>query len=153
MTRKKKEEIRAEEKQHFDEELQRLLALDERERKVLAARKHIEEEILQLKCPRPGCQRAFYDFEGCFAISCGACPCKFCGWCLKDCGDRDAHPHVRQCGKVPRGVDPLFPHMPDVRGAFEKTNKQRCSERIKDYLKNLSIDIREDVRKMVQVHL
>ena len=153
MTQKKKQEIRAEEKEHFDQELQRLLALDERERRVLGARKYIEEEILQLKCPRPGCRRAFYDFEGCFALSCSACPCKFCAWCLKDCGDQDAHPHVRHCEKVPRGVDSLFPHMPDVRGAFEKTNKQRCSKYIKDYLETLSNDIREDVRKMAQVHL
>ena len=68
VTWKEKEEIRAHEKQHFDQELQQLLALDERECRVLAARQHIEEETLQLKCPLPGCQRAFYDFEGCFAI-------------------------------------------------------------------------------------
>ena len=151
MTRKEKDEIRAEEKQHFDQELRRLLALDARERRVLAARKHVEEEILQLKCPRPGCRRAFYDFEGCFALSCSACQCKFCAWCLKDCGDKDAHPHVLQCGEVPRGVNPLFPQMPDVGGAFEKTNKQRCSKRIEDFLKSLPNDICEDVRKMANI--
>ena len=34
--------------------------------KVLKARQHIEEEILQTKCPR--CRKVFYDFEGCFAV-------------------------------------------------------------------------------------
>ena len=92
------------------------------------ARKHIEEEILQMKCPRAGCRRAFFDFEGCFALSCSACPCKFCGWCLQDCGNGDAHPHVRGCGKVPQGVDALFPQMPDVGGAFEKTHNRSESD-------------------------
>ena len=35
---------------------------------MMMARKHIEEEILQMKCPR--CRTAFYDFEGSFAIRC-----------------------------------------------------------------------------------
>ena len=94
---------------------------------VLIARKHIEEEILQMKCPRQSCRQAFYDFDGCFALSCSLCPCKFCGWCLQDCGDQDAHPHVLICGKVPGGEDPLFPQMPNVRGAFEWAHKQRCA--------------------------
>jgi uncharacterized protein (DUF488 family) len=40
--------------------------------------------------------------------------------------------------------------MPDVRGAFEKTHKKRCSDLVTAYLQNLSSDIREDVRKRVQ---
>ena len=69
----------------------RKVPMDEHGRKVLIARKHIEEEILQIKCPQAGCRRAFFDFEGCFAISCSACPCKFCGWCLQDCEIGRAH--------------------------------------------------------------
>ena len=133
----------------LQEELQRLKQLEARESLVLKSRKHIQEEILQLKCPRRNCRRAFYDFEGCFAISCSACPCKFCGWCLEDCGDRDAHPHVRQCSKVPRGVDALFPQMPDVRGAFERTCRERAQKLVDAYLHTLDADIREDVRRMV----
>ena len=87
-----KDNMKAELEEHHKEllriELERLSAMDERKRKVLIARKHIEEEILQMKCPR--CRQAFYDFEGCFAISCSACPCKFCGWCFNDCGNGDA---------------------------------------------------------------
>jgi hypothetical protein len=42
--------------------------MDEQQRIVLAARKHVETEILQTKCP--ACRAAFYDFDGCFAIKC-----------------------------------------------------------------------------------
>jgi hypothetical protein len=126
-----------------EEEVARLKTLDERERRVLLDRKHIEEELMQLKCPRQSCRQAFYDFEGAFAVSCSACACKFCG-------DNDTHPHVRQCGKVPRRVDALFPLMPTVREAFEKMHKERSRERIKSYIDNeLDPDIREQVRQHV----
>ena len=142
--------LEEESRRQVEEEVARLKALDERERRVLLARKHIEEEILQPKCPRQRCRRGFFDFEGCFAISCSSCPCKFCGWCLQDCGDHDAHAHCRQCAKVPKGVDAWFPLMPTVRAAFEKTHKERCRERIKSYIdKELDPDIREQVRQQV----
>ena len=142
--------LEEESRRKVEEEVARLKALDERERRVLLARKHIEEDILQPKCPRQSCRRGFFDFEGCFAISCSSCTCKFCGWCLQDCGDNDAHPHVRQCAKVSRGVDALFPRRPTVREAFEKTHKERCRERIKSYIDNeLEPDIREQVRQQV----
>jgi hypothetical protein len=142
--------LEVESRKQVEEEVARLKILDERERGVLLARKHIEEEIMQLKCPRQSCRRAFFDFDGCFAISCSSCTCKFCGWCLQDCGDGDAHPHVLQCAQVPRGVDALFPHMPTVRAAFEKTHKERCRERIKSYIdEEVKEDIREQVRQQV----
>jgi hypothetical protein len=120
------------------------------ELKVLLARKHIEEEILQPKCPRQSCRRGFFDFEGCFAISCSSCKCKFCGWRLRDRGDSDAHTHVRQYTKVPMGVDALFPHMSTVRAAFEKKHKERCLERINSYIdKEVDPDIHERVRQRV----
>lgn len=54
--------------------------------------------------------QVFVDFEGCLALQCSRCPCKFCGWCLRDCGDRDAHPHVKKCTLKPhsRINDPYF---------------------------------------------
>ena len=79
MNERKANELEDQYQQRLNEELRRLVALDEQSRKVLVARKHIEEEILQMRCPRPGCRRAFYDFDGCFALSCGACQCKFYG--------------------------------------------------------------------------
>jgi hypothetical protein len=153
MRQRLKMELEVQIREELEEEQRRLAAMDEHGRKVLTARKHIEEEILQMKCPRAGCRRAFLDFEGCFAISCSACPCKFCGWCLQDCGDGDAHPHVRGCGKVSQGADALFPQMPDVGGAFEKTHKKRCRERVDLYVQTLGIDIREDVKRTVQILL
>ena len=63
-----KAELEEKNKELLRNELEKFAAIrDERKRKVLMARKHIEEEILQMKCPR--CRRAFYDFEGCFDIS------------------------------------------------------------------------------------
>ena len=146
-----KSQLEEESRKQVEEEVARLKALDERERRVLLARKHIEEEIMQLKCPRQGCRRAFFDFEGCFALSCSACTCKFCGWCLQDCGDHDAQPHVLQCAHVPRGVDAFFPQMPTVPLAFEKIHKERCRERTMSYINNeVETDIREQVRQQVQ---
>jgi hypothetical protein len=52
------------------QELERLQEMDEHQRKVLAARKHVETDILQAKCP--SCRTAFYDFVGCFALKCGS---------------------------------------------------------------------------------
>jgi len=150
MEQRLKMQLEVQIREEFEEEQRRLAAMDEHGRKVLIARKHIEEEILQMKCPRAGCRRAFFDFEGCFALSCSACPCKFCGWCLQDCGNGDAHPHVRGCGKVPQGVDALFPQMPDVGGAFEKTHNQRCRERVDLYVQTLELDIRGDVETIAQ---
>ena len=86
-------QLEEQKKREVEKELTRLRLLSEHESQVLIRRKHIEEEILQMKCPR--CRRAFYDFEGCFAISYSTCACKFCGWCHQDCGDNDAHPHVK----------------------------------------------------------
>jgi hypothetical protein len=51
------------------QELDLLRKMDE-QRKVLAARKHIEDEIMQTKCP--ACNTAFYNFDGCFAVSCAS---------------------------------------------------------------------------------
>ena len=62
---------------------------------------------LNLRCPR--CRVPFGGFDGCCALSCSTCPCRFCAWCLHDCGDKDAHPHVRACPYKPEGVDAYFP--------------------------------------------
>jgi hypothetical protein len=47
-------------------------------------------------------------------------------------------------------VDALFPLMPTVPAAFEKTHKERCRERIKSYIdEEVKEDIREQVRQQV----
>ena len=109
-------------------------------RAALKARQHIEEEILQLKCPRASCRAAFYDFEGCFAISCGSCKCHFCGWCLADCGDssRLAHLHVRSCRSKPPGADMFFGSLHDFRAAHTR----RCRDAVAAYLAVLGDELR-----------
>ena len=62
MDAKTKEAIKA--------ELARLAKLSELERKVETARKHVEDDLLTLKCPHAGCQQAFVDFSNCFALTC-----------------------------------------------------------------------------------
>ena len=64
----KVEELEGEYRTRVEAELGRLLAIEEGQRQQEAARKHIEEEILQLKCPR--CKQAFFDFDGCCALTC-----------------------------------------------------------------------------------
>ena len=57
---------------------------------------------------------------------------------------------MRSCGKVARGVDALFPQMPDVRGAFNQTHQRRCRERMHAYLQSLPDGIREEVREVAR---
>eukprot|EP00808_Paulinella_micropora_P003138 g7125.t1 len=82
--------------QQLKEEMERYERLSAEQRQVQQARVWIQEELLTLKCPRPNCRRAFVDFDGCFALTCGACGWGFCAWCLEDCGE-DAHTHVARC--------------------------------------------------------
>ena len=46
-------------------------------------RKKIIEDILTLKCQRPGCGAAIFDFDGCFAVTCALCKGGFCAWYAK----------------------------------------------------------------------
>lgn len=75
-------------------EMERQAALDEEQRAIFAARRHIIEKILTSACPR--CSQAFLDFDGCCALTCNRCACGFCAYCLADCG-HDAHAHVARC--------------------------------------------------------
>ena len=89
------------EKQRFEEGL---LKKSARELELIQIRKHVENEIMTLRCPK--CKLAFMEFNGCAALTCkaeddkgtkqGGCGCAFCGFCFKDCG-ADAHPHVANC--------------------------------------------------------
>jgi len=101
-----REEAEREGEERLRAELARLQALDEAQRAVHVARRHIEEEILTSRCPR--CKAAFVDFDGCCALKCHRCSCAFCAWCGADCGD-DAHTHAASCGAKPAGADGLFP--------------------------------------------
>lgn len=107
------ERLEKDNKAFLAKEVERLRRMDEHGRAVLAARKHVEEELLQARCPR--CSQAFLDFEGCCALTCSRCACAFCAWCLADCGP-DAHPHVAACPRKPRGAGLLSTALCDARG-------------------------------------
>ena len=101
-------------------------------------RNKIVEDILTLKCPQ--CKKAFFDFEGCFALMCSNCKCGFCGWCLEDCG-KDAHAHVRTCPSKPPGADMFFGSRKD----FEKAQTKRQSKELHKFLSTLTDEDREKV--------
>lgn len=70
----------------------------------------IVNEILTDKCPRLDCRRAFFDFDGCFALTCAACGCNFCAYCMQECHG-DSHDHVLNCGQNTSKRRGLFAHM------------------------------------------
>jgi serine/threonine protein kinase len=88
---------RAQMEQEFDQKRKdleaALLQKSQEALEVLAKRRHIENEIMALRCPK--CKLVFSDYSGCAALTC-RCKCAFCALCLEDCG-ADAHRHVRHC--------------------------------------------------------
>ena len=116
------------------------------QRKVRAARRHVEEEILTSKCPR--CSRAFIDFEGCCALSCSNCPCNFCAYCGEDCGGSEAaHRHVVGCPAKPDGADPLYPGSPEV---FERAQAKHRAAALEAFLLGLEGPVREALLREMQ---
>lgn len=79
----------------FEKRIDRAVAEATVTKSIAAHRNHIVEKLLTLRCPR--CMQAFVDFDACFALTCARCKCAFCGWCLVDCGDVNAHRHVANC--------------------------------------------------------
>ena len=140
----------AELQQAIQAELARLAQLDERQRRIEQIKTSIVEDVLTMKCPREGCRQAYDAFNGCTALYCSRCPCKFCGWCLQDCGDSDAHAHVRSCRAKPPGVDTFFPN---PWSSFENHWKQRKAEGVRRELQTLSADEQRDIRHALRVQL
>jgi hypothetical protein len=101
----------------------------------------IIDEILTLCCPR--CHQAFLDFEGCFALSCSVCPCRFCGWCLKDCGG-DAHPHVALCPQK-QNSDTYF----GSKEEFERAQNNNRRIRLLEFLKGYPAEERENIENTI----
>ncbi|KAJ1471677.1 hypothetical protein T484DRAFT_3500749 [Baffinella frigidus] len=126
-----REEVEEEAEGRLQAELLRLQELDEAQRKVFAARRHVEEEILTSKCPR--CRAAFLDFEGCCALKCARCPCNFCAWCGVDCG-ADAHRHVATCAAKPAGADVYYP---GTHQEFARAQARHRAPQLERYLRGL----------------
>eukprot|EP00978_Attheya_sp_CCMP212_P049088 scaffold614348_cov63-Attheya_sp.AAC.4 len=106
----------------------------------------IIDDILTLRCPR--CRQAFLDFEGCFAISCSGCSCKFCGWCLEDCGN-DAHPHVKRCPHKPHDADSYF----GTREQFNQAQNKRRHTRVLAFLATLGPNEKSNVLESIRQDL
>ena len=107
-----------------------------------------QSELLDLpycmhRTPNPFCQ-AYDDFAGCAALACSRCPCRFCAWCLADCGDDvdGAHAHVRNCPEKPLGVDPYFPR---PRAAFDSHWTRRKLTRVEQMMQRVSLAVRHAV--------
>jgi hypothetical protein len=131
-------------------ELEKLSKLDESQRRVYATIKKLSEDVLTLKCPRPDCRQAYVDFDGCAALTCSRCPCKFCGWCLEDCGDGDAHPHVRACKIKPAGVDAYYPNPPEK---WDQHWRGRKSKGVAAVLEALPAAEQAEVRQKLKLQL
>ena len=121
-----------------------MLAKSAVELETLIARKHIEEEIMLLRCPNQQCRRAFVDFNGCAALTCrGAggepgCGANFCGFCLVDCG-ADAHAHVANCPLNPS--EDVFPS----RQVWERAQQRRRRELLQPYWDGLKDNVRRQL--------
>jgi hypothetical protein len=134
-------------KERLAEELKRLVMMDEDQRRVWQACRHIADELLTQKCPRPNCRQAFIDFTGCLALSCSRCSCHFCGWCGIDCGT-DAHAHVRQCPHK-LGTDPYFAPFAD----FERAQRGIKSRKVAAFMATLDANTAAAVRKEMRAEL
>ena len=104
------------------------------------ARKHIVEKILNLACPR--CAQVFDNFTGCYSLSCSRCPCKFCAYCLADCGG-DAHSHVTTCTHRVDGDSTYHGAGGAAAGSsFERAQRARRQRMVKEHLSTLSGSVR-----------
>ena len=129
--------------QRMEAERRRIQELREDELRVEQTARHIQEKILTLHCPR--CDLAFLDFNGCFALTCHGCPCSFCAYCLKDCGN-NAHQHVLSCQhRLQEGYGG------DV-AQFEKAQRCRRQRMVHEYLRTVGDDIRQRVIAACQPH-
>ncbi|CUI15319.1 Hypothetical protein, putative [Bodo saltans] len=89
--------------------------------------RHIQEQILVIRCPR--CREPFGGFDGCFSVTCKCGQC-FCGWCFGMFGD--AHEHLRGCPMNPTG---------GTHGTvqqWETSNNQRRVFGIRKYLNDVN---------------
>lgn len=89
------------ERQKLQAEFERINRLkDRKEREAELVKLKIVDEILTLRCPNKDCKMAFFDFDGCFAVTCNSCRHDFCAWCLDYSQRGDVHAHVANCPKA-----------------------------------------------------
>ena len=90
------EELEQDFAKRLEVERRRIEQLAVEELRVRETVRHIQERILTLKCPRAGCEAAFVDFNGCFALTCHRCHCGFCAYCLQDCGQLASQREIQE---------------------------------------------------------
>ena len=94
----------------FEAWKEQFAAKSEEERRVMFARKEIED-LVSLRCPR--CRQVFAEYDGCAALTCAkaGCHAPFCALCLTDTGV-DAHAHVKACRLNPKKGSCELNHSP-----------------------------------------
>jgi hypothetical protein len=127
-------------------EAERRSALSTEEQAVFEARQRIADDILTLKCPR--CRAAFVDFDGCFALTCGACGCGFCAWCLTDRGT-DAHACAAQCSQRLGHGGGYF----GTKQVFEAHHRALRTRKLSECLRALTPQVRAALRPQVEPDL
>uniref|UniRef100_A0A0G4HHK2 Protein kinase domain-containing protein n=1 Tax=Chromera velia CCMP2878 TaxID=1169474 RepID=A0A0G4HHK2_9ALVE len=140
------ERVRREMEEEYKERLRKALMEDGAQRRV----REITEDILTLKCPR--CRTAFLDFDGCAALTCANCNCGFCGYCLRNCGE-DAHSHIPRCQvarEVGQRLNIRFGMYPGSLAEWERFQKERQTERVREVLRGLRAEEREKVALLLQ---
>jgi hypothetical protein len=115
--------------------------------KVVDHVRHITDVILAIRCPK--CTAQFIDFEGCFALTCGACNCAFCAYCLQGSSNSSTcHEHVLKC---PLGNGEYF-NTPE---AFKRSHRVRWEREVIAFLRTFSSDrqLQKAVAEEAKVHL
>ena len=122
-------------KARVERELKELERMSDFEKKVRAARKEIEDKLLNTRCPH--CGAAFIDWNACAALKCFSCRQSFCAYCQKKLTNKNSHSHVATCEAVvkdvPRGKSKLYPHLISPTfyiEAMAEIKKKRVSEYI-----------------------
>ncbi|KNC75588.1 hypothetical protein SARC_11891 [Sphaeroforma arctica JP610] len=96
--------------------------------------RHIQEEILNLRCPK--CMQVFTTFDGCFALHCHRCQTGFCAWCLGDC-HHDAHGHVSNCIRNPKHGTKTNHQYFNTIECFEQVHIMRRGKAVVQYVANI----------------
>lgn len=132
-------------KTQLQAEFQRIQMIEDLdERRAETVRLEIVEKILTLRCPKPGCGKAFLDFDGCFALSCSLCSIQFCAWCVDHYGV-EIHHHVATCDKASKRG---YFHSRDT---FEEHHRGRRKRLIVEKLKEEAVGVRERILARLSV--
>ncbi|GBG25141.1 Protein kinase, putative [Hondaea fermentalgiana] len=112
----------------------------------------IQNEVLAMSCPR--CSTVFADFDGCCALECAACPCRFCAWCLQDTGNdsQACHQHVATCDSKPAGErNPFFSDFAVVQQAWARLRALRLRDYVAEKIEDAGIraNVKEQLRPLL----